>query len=285
MVCAFQCSCLGEDWKGCLAVDNVFVSAVTNFRHVLRSCQCHCLLACVVIRLIICLCVTEGPASPPRKKAKKLKQAQLTAEGGFLSSQRPTKGTSSQPSDSGQAAAAAATAAGSQPSTAELALQTMQQLLQLQPMVPDAAAAARIAAIVASLGPNTSAPGCLAAALGFDIPSTIAAGGEGTASDAADAAEQESTQLHKVRLLQLMLQGLLSVPGQPAALVAIVSQQVVAWLPHAAQQPELCAELLPALLLAMVAAAGSAAADAASVELHMRVWQEARDYLQVKLLS
>jgi hypothetical protein len=229
--------------------------------------------------------VTEGPASPPRKKAKKLKQAQLTGEGGFLSSQRPTKGTSSQPSDSGQAAAAATAAAGSQPSTSELALQTMQQLLQLQPTAPDAAAAARIAAIVASLGPNTSTPGCLAAALGLENPTTTAAGGEGTASDAADAAEQESKQLHKVQLLRLLLQGLLSVPDQPAALVAIVSQQVVAWLPHAARQPELCAELLPALLLAMVAAAGSAAADAASVELHMRVWQEARDHLQVKLLS
>jgi hypothetical protein len=231
-----------------------------------------CLLAsCVAF-------VAEGPASPPRKKAKKLKQAQLTAEGGFLSSQRPAKGTSSQPSDSGQAAAAAATAAGSQPSTAELALQAMQQLLQLQPMAPDAAAVARIAAMVASLGPNTSTPACLAAALGLPNPTTAA--GEDTASGAADTADQES----KVQLLRLLLQGLLSAPGQPAALVAIVSQQVVSWLPHAARQPELCTELLPALLLAMVAAAGSAAADAASVELHMRVWQEARDHLQVNLL-
>ncbi|WIA34494.1 hypothetical protein OEZ86_012821 [Tetradesmus obliquus] len=153
----------------------------------------------------------EFPTSPPKKKARKLKQAQLTAEGGFLSSQRPGKGTSSQPSDSGQAAAtAAASSPSSQASTAELALQTMQQLLQLQPGTPDAAAIARIS----------------------------------------------------------------------GALVACVAQQAVAWLPHAAPQPELCAELLPALLLAMVAAAGSAAAEPASAELHMRVWQDARDHLQ-----
>ncbi|WIA14317.1 hypothetical protein OEZ85_002849 [Tetradesmus obliquus] len=87
----------------------------------------------------------EFPTSPPKKKARKLKQAQLTAEGGFLSRQRPGKGTPSQPSDSGQAAAtAAASSPSSQASTAELALQTMQQLLQLQPGTPDAAAIARI---------------------------------------------------------------------------------------------------------------------------------------------
>lgn len=86
-----------------------------------------------------------------------------------------------------------------------------------------------------------------------------------------------------MQLLGLLLRGLLSVPGQSGALVACVAQQAVAWLPHAAPQPELCAELLPALLLAMVAAAGSAAAEPASAELHMRVWQDARDHLQVSV--
>jgi hypothetical protein len=146
----------------------------------------------------------------------------------------------------------------------------MQQLLQLQPTAADAAAIARIAALVASLGPDGHVPPSLAAALGLPAAS---------AASASDADQEQD--MRKVQLLRMLLQGLLSVPGQSAALVACVAQQVVMWLPHAARQPELCSELLPALLLAMVAAAGNAAADPASAELHMRVWQDARDHLQV----
>eukprot|EP00883_Tetradesmus_obliquus_P008640 jgi/Sobl393_1/19368/SZX76090.1 len=220
----------------------------------------------------------ELPTSPPKKKARKLKQAQLTAEGGFLSSQRPGKGTSSQPSDSGQAAAAAAAASSpsSRASAAELALQTMQQLLQLQPGTPDAAAIARIVAMVASLGPACHTPASLASALGLSATPLAAA----AAAAADDDTTDQKQDLHKVQLLGLLLRGLLSVPGQSGALVACVAQQAVAWLPHAARQPDLCAELLPVLLLAMVAAAGSAAAEPGSAEMHMRVWQDARDHLQ-----
>lgn len=209
------------------------------------------------------------------------------AEGGFLSSQRPGKGSSSQPSDTGEADKGSG-ASISQPSVAELAVQTMQQLLQLQPAATDAAAVARITGVMACLGPSARVPANVAKALG--LQSLVPAHGEadsGTAPQllllAAEPGEQDHQEadLHKVHLLLVMLQGLASAPHQSPALLACLSQQVVAWLPQASRQPELCARLLPSLLLAMVATACSAAAEPSATELHMAVWHHARDWLQV----
>jgi hypothetical protein len=83
-------------------------------------------------------------------------------------------------------------------------------------------------------------------------------------------------------MLLLLLQSLSQGPQQCPALVASLSQQVVACVNQSAGNAQLLPLLLQALLLALTATVNSIAAEPRSVDMHVRVWQHAQDTLQVR---
>lgn len=227
-------------------------------------------------------------------------------EGGFVSSQRPGKGSggsSSQPTDTTPAGAAAGPAATTAQSAAQAALYAMHQLQELRPAAPAAAAAARLAALLASLAPDANIPAELLPALGLrstlpspavDPPTTPvgpladalrnaalspAPAGAAVAAAEGGCAVDTTAQLE---MLILLLQGLSNGPQQCPALVASLSQQVVACVNQSAGDAEALPLLLQALLLALVATVSSIAAEPRGVDMHVRVWQHAQDSLQVR---
>jgi hypothetical protein len=180
----------------------------------------------------------------------------------------------------------------------------MHQLLELQPA---AAAAARLAALLACLAPDASIPPDLLPALGACSAGCLpaaAAAGSAAAADApvtptgslADALRNAALSpapgnaaatavVHtkdRLEMLVLLLQGLTNGPQQCPALVASLSQQVVACVNQSAGNLELLPLLLQALLSALLATVSSIAAEPASVDMHVRVWQHAQDTMQVR---
>jgi hypothetical protein len=86
----------------------------------------------------------------------------------------------------------------------------------------------------------------------------------------------------RLEMLVLLLQGLTNNLQQCPALVASLSQQVVAFVNQTAGNAELLPLLLQALLLALLATVSSIAAEPASVDMHVGVWQHAQDTMQVR---
>lgn len=232
-------------------------------------------------------------------------------EGGFVSSQRPSKG-SSQPTDTSNTQPPPPPAAGPGKSAAHSAIQAMQQLLELQPAMPAAAAAARLAALLSSLAPDASIAAELLPALGVcskELPTAAAAAAAaglagadapvtptGPLSDAlrnaalspapaAAAAAGAVDTTARLEMLLLLLHSLSQGPQQCPALVASLSQQVVACVNQSAGNAQLLPLLLQALLLALTATVSSIAAEPHSVDMHVRVWQHAQDILQVRCLG
>jgi hypothetical protein len=207
------------------------------------------------------------------------------SNGGLISSQRPSKGSGgpSQPQDAAAAAAAAQDAGAdgeaAAPLTAAYALDVMQRALVGQPGVPATAVAARLVALAASLSPTGDVPTQLLGALGCLGPGSCPAA---TAAAAADAAPSKQQRL---QALLLLLEAFAAPPMQCAALVACLGQVVVQWLHDTAAHPEQLPQVLRALLLALTAATASIAHNAGNTQTHMRVWQDARDVMQVRRLA
>lgn len=178
--------------------------------------------------------------------------------------------------------------------------------------MPAAAAAARLAALLSSLAPDASIPAELLPALGVGskepptaaaAATTVLAGADapitptGPLSDAlrnavlspapaaaaaAAAAAGAVDATARLEMLLLLLHSLNQGPQQCPALVASLSQQVVACVNQSAGNVQLLPLLLQALLLALTATVSSIAAEPHSVDMHVRVWQHAQDTLQVR---
>jgi hypothetical protein len=256
----------------------------------------------------ICTAQLICPIAPSASFPAAAAVAASVTEGGFLSSQRPSKGSggnSSQQMDT-------ATPAAQQPqSPAQAALAAMHDLSAQQPPGSPAAAAARLAALLACLGPEASIPQELLPAVGLHGPNeanasgsegiahagalagaamaTGAAGAAGTAANVAGVGGAMGAT-ESLEMLLLLLRGLCGGQGQSSALVAALSQQVVAALNQAvggssSTDAPVPPALLQALLLALAATVHNITAESGSVEMHARVWQHAQDALQVSLLK
>jgi hypothetical protein len=152
----------------------------------------------------------------------------------------------------------------------------MQQLLMTQPALPAAAVAARLVAVIASLAPDSRVPQQLLPAFGAACASPSAAGASNVEAGAAAVSDKQ-----RLRVLLLLLDAFAAAPLQCPPLVACLGQQVVLWLQHASSPGELMPLVLRAALLALTAATCSTAQEPRSTALHMAVWQQAQDIMQV----